>query len=182
MSSYSTPDKKDPPSNDVNRAYQKVTTKLLPRLAVSSSSVRRSKTDKQGVSTTSKSTVQQQKVKTTPKSSKSVSASKCTTQWLSRLPNNKSTYIGPVTHKTNVVKMRPKPVHPKPITPSRDDIHYAHMHVDLTMDTKEQELLPGAPFSTIKNRHKLFYSYDPERIKGCRWKILPSLSLPKKLL
>ena len=36
MSSYSTPDKKDPPSNDVKSDYQKVTTKLLPCLAVSS--------------------------------------------------------------------------------------------------------------------------------------------------
>ena len=53
------------------------------------------------------------------------------------------------------------------------------MHVDLTEDTKEQELLPGSPFSTMKNRHKLFYSYDPRGSKDADERYCPSCRCPK---
>ena len=93
---------------------------------------------------------------------------------MSRRSNNKSAYMGPVTH-VHAIRMREKA-----ITPSRsEEMHYASMFVDLTAETEEQELLPGAPFSTIKNCHKLYFMYDPRGSKDADSRYCPHCRCPK---
>jgi hypothetical protein len=53
------------------------------------------------------------------------------------------------------------------------------VHIDLTDESWEKMLLPGAPFSKIKNRHKLFFSYDPRGAKDFVVRYCPHCHCPK---
>ena len=138
----------------------------VPSVAVSStsSSSRRSKTDKQVPKKSHTS-----KVKSVASASP-LSGGK----WITKNKTRDPGHIGNPTHG-HAIRMRPKSVTPN----KKDEDHYAHMHVDLMEDTTEQELLPGSPLSTMKNRHKLFYSYDPRGSKDADGRYFTFCKCPK---
>ena len=110
------------------------------------------------------------KKKVPPKNTKTSAKS---APWYTRNRSLMSTSIGPVT-TAKYIRQRPKI-----ITPSQDEVHFERCMIDLTQDSKLQQLLPGAKLSTIRKRHSLYFSYNPRGEKDIDCRYCPKCRCPK---